>query len=71
MKTVEIRKLTTPELYSRLDETREELFKLRFQYATGQLADTSRLNVTRKTIARILTIVRERELEEYTEAEEG
>ena len=71
MKTVEIRKLTTPELYSRLDETREELFKLRFQYATGQLVDTSRLNVTRKTTARILTIIRERELEEYTEAEEG
>lgn len=71
MKTVEIRKLTTPELYSRLDETREELFKLRFQYATGQLVDASQLNVTRKTIARILTIIRERELEEYTEAEEG
>jgi large subunit ribosomal protein L29 len=62
MKISEIRALTTEELNGKLEDTREELFKLRFQYATGQLTDMSRLSITRRTIGRMMTVLREREL---------
>jgi large subunit ribosomal protein L29 len=62
MKIKEIRALTTEEIYGKLDDTREELFKLRFQFATGQLTDYSRLPAMRREVARLETVLREREL---------
>ncbi len=61
-KSSPLRELTDADLASRLAETREELFNLRFQHATGQLDNTTRLNVLRKDIARINTLLREREI---------
>lgn len=57
----DIRNLSTDELKSRLNDTRQELMNLRFQLATGELTDHSRLEHTRRLIARMLTILRERE----------
>jgi len=64
MKAAEIRKLSTEEIEARLDEARHELMNLRFQKVTGELVDTNALRRTRRLIARYLTILRERELEE-------
>jgi large subunit ribosomal protein L29 len=58
----ELRELSDTDLETRLAETRQELFNLRFQHATGQLDNTTRLNVLRKDIARINTLLREREI---------
>jgi large subunit ribosomal protein L29 len=58
----EIRALQTPEIESKLDDAREEQFKLRFQFRSGQLTDYTRLRAGRRTIARLLTVLREREL---------
>ncbi len=58
----EIRDLADEELVSRLGEAKEELFNLRFQVATGQLDNNRRLRTVRHDIARIYTIMREREL---------
>jgi len=58
----ELRALTTEELGLKLSEAKAELFNLRFQAATGQLENHGRLTAVRKEIARIYTIVREREL---------
>lgn len=58
----EFRELTEEELLDKLKESKEELFNLRFQLATGQLTANSSLAKVRKTIARIYTILREREL---------
>ncbi len=58
----EIRALSTPEVEAKLDDAREELFKLRFQFKAGQLTDYSRLRATRRTIARMETVLREREI---------
>ena len=58
----EIRDLADEELVSRLGEAKEELFNLRFQVATGQLDNNRRLQTVRRDIARIYTIMREREL---------
>jgi large subunit ribosomal protein L29 len=66
--TKDIRNMSTPELETKLDNTREELFKLRFQFKTGQLTDYSRLSVTRRTIAQLATVLRERELAEQMRA---
>ena len=62
MKTDEIRALSPGEIQSRLDDAREEYFKLRFQFSGGQLTDTSRLKIARREIARLATILREHEL---------
>jgi large subunit ribosomal protein L29 len=62
MKAHELRPLTASELYTRLDEGYQELFNLRFQRATGQLTNTARKGQVRREIARIKTILREREL---------
>ncbi|CAM4184149.1 50S ribosomal protein L29 [Lacicoccus alkaliphilus] len=64
MKAKEIRDLTTSEIEENVKELKEELFNLRFQLATGQLENTARIKEVRKTIARLKTTVRERELEE-------
>jgi large subunit ribosomal protein L29 len=60
--TEQLRALTTDELAIKLREGKEELFNLRFQAATGQLESHGRLTAVRKEIARIYTILREREL---------
>ncbi|MBA2615710.1 MAG: 50S ribosomal protein L29 [Actinobacteria bacterium] len=61
MRTRELRELSDDELKRRLAETREELFNLRFQDATGALENTARLGLTKRDIARILGIQAERE----------
>jgi large subunit ribosomal protein L29 len=58
----ELRQLGEEELVGKLREAKEELFNLRFQAATGQLENNSRLKTVRKDIARIYTLMREREL---------
>jgi large subunit ribosomal protein L29 len=62
MQAHELRELTEEELRLRLQETRRELFNLRQQWYAGSLEDHNRLRAVRKDIARILTILREREL---------
>ena len=71
MKTAEIRALSTDEIASRLDEARDNYFKLRFQFATGQLTDHSQMKIARKEIARLATILRERELAAELEGSEA
>jgi large subunit ribosomal protein L29 len=61
-KTAEMRELHDDELETRLREAKEELFNLRFQMATGQLDNNRRLRAVRHDIARIYTILHEREL---------
>ncbi len=68
MNTIEIRNLTTAEIKVKLDETYKEMFNLRFQEARRQLKDQSRLRQVRRDIARLKTILRERELEAGQEA---
>ncbi len=58
----DLRELENDELETRLHESKEELFNLRFQVATGQLENNKRLKAVRSDIARIYTILREREL---------
>ena len=58
----ELRELTATDLVDRLKESKEELFNLRFQMATGQLDNNRRLRTVRREIARIYTVMREREL---------
>ncbi len=58
----DLRALADDELVTRLREAKEELFNLRFQGATGQLDNNRRLQVVRRGIARIYTVMREREL---------
>jgi large subunit ribosomal protein L29 len=57
----ELRDLSDDELGDRLNERRKELFNLRFQSVTGALENSARLKVTKREIARILTVVNERE----------
>jgi large subunit ribosomal protein L29 len=59
---VELRGLEDDELITKLRESKEELFNLRFQTATGQLENNKRLQTVRHDIARIYTVMREREL---------
>lgn len=61
-KATELRELGDEELLGKLREAKEELFNLRFQAATGQLENHGRLRAVRKDIARIYTLMREREL---------
>lgn len=63
MKIAEIRALSTDALIAKLNDSREELMKLRFQQAAGSLTDTSRLLHTRRDIARMSTVLAEREAE--------
>ena len=58
----ELRELNDEELIEKLREAKEELFNLRFQVATGQLSNNRRLRLVRQEIARIYTVLREREL---------
>jgi len=62
-KAAELRELSDEQLLERAESAREELFNLRFQLATGQLDDASTIKKTRHEIARIATVLRERNLE--------
>lgn len=62
MRASELRDKTDAELAGDLDDAYQEMFNLRFQKASGQLANTARMNEVRKNIARIKTVLREREL---------
>jgi len=64
MKANEIRQMTAQELDNRLTELKTELFNLRFQLATGQLDNPMRIKAVRKDIARVKTIIKERELKQ-------
>jgi large subunit ribosomal protein L29 len=69
VRTGELRELPEDELHTRLDSAKEELFNLRFQLATGQLDNPMRIKEVRHSIARIMTVLTEREL--VTEPEEA
>lgn len=62
MKAKEVRDLTTAEIEQNVKSLKEELFNLRFQLATGQLENTARIREVKKSIARMKTVVRQREL---------
>ena len=61
MKAKELKNLSVEELTRKLDELKKDLFMLRMQHATNQLDDPMRLNAVKKDIARIKTIIREKE----------
>ena len=69
MKSAEIRALSTEAIQARLNEAKEELMNLRFQQATGELTDYTRVRYTRRTIARLSTILNERMQTGLTEGE--
>ncbi len=64
MKVNEIRELTTEEINTKLFEAKQELFNLRFQQATGNLEKPSRIRDLRHTVARMKTVLKERESNE-------
>jgi large subunit ribosomal protein L29 len=70
-RAAEIRQMTTPELAEVINDAKQEMFNLRFQWASGQLEDATRIKQLRKDIARLLTIQRERELAAALIREEG
>jgi large subunit ribosomal protein L29 len=63
VKVTEIRTLTTESLKEKINESHRELFNLRFRLATKQLANHREINSVKKRIARIQTVIRERELQ--------
>ncbi len=67
MKVKEIRDLTTEQIVAKIKENKEELFNLRFQQATGNLEKPSRIRDLRHDVARLNTVLRERELKEEVE----
>jgi ribosomal protein L29 len=62
MKTKELHEMTVEELNTKLKELSEELFNLRFRHAIGQLENSASLNTCKKDIAKVKTILRQREL---------
>ena len=64
MTNKEIRELSNEEILSKIEESKEELFNLRFQQATGTLEKPSRIRDLRHTVARLKTVLREREISE-------
>ena len=71
MQAVEIRNLGVADIQKRLEDAREEYFNLRFQRASGQLEDYTQIRVVRRNIARLLTILREREIAALIGGSEG
>ena len=63
MNVAEVRELDVEELQQRVTQTRRELFNLRFQHATGQLENTGQLKEVRKNIARLLTVLNQKQRE--------
>jgi large subunit ribosomal protein L29 len=70
-KAVELRQLDDDALEEKLREAKEELFNLRFQAATGQLESHGRLKQVRREVARVYTVLRERELGITTQVDAG
>ena len=62
MKTKEVHEMTVEELNTKLKELKEELFNLRFRHAIGQLENSASLKTCKKDIAKVMTILREREI---------
>ncbi|MCC7208529.1 MAG: 50S ribosomal protein L29 [Anaerolineae bacterium] len=71
MRAKEIRQMDSSELANLLETKREELFKLRLNWAAGSLEDPNQMTVLRKDIARMLTVLHERELARQIVGEEG
>ena len=69
MNSAEIRELSTEEIKTQIDDSRQELMNFRFQMAVGSLKDYTRVRYTRRMIARLITIVKQRELTENQEGE--
>ncbi len=67
MKAYDVRNMTEIELHKKLKDYRSELFNLRFQSITGQLGNPKRISLVKKDIARIKTILREKELSGHSE----
>ena len=70
-KAAELRDLPDDELVVRIESAKEELFNLRFQLATGQLDNPARMKQVRHEVARIATVLREREIEQELDAIAG
>ncbi len=70
-KTSELREMDDDELFTKLTEAKQELFNLRFQHVTGQQDNYARLGQVRKDVARINTLLREREIAAAEAAEGG
>lgn len=68
MKIKDIRALSTEEIQTQLHDSKEELMRLRFQQSTGELTDHTRLRQTRRTVARLYTVLNERERNPESEA---
>jgi len=62
MKAFEIRNLTDQEIQTKLEETYEEMFNLRFQHAIGQAKDSNRVNLLKRDVARMKTVLNERKV---------
>ena len=69
MEIAEIREMSIEDIQEELDESREELMRLRFQQTTGELTDHNLMKFTRRKIARLLTVLKERESEQESEGE--
>ena len=70
MKADELRALNATELADKLDEAKEELFNLRFQLATNQLDNTTRIRQVRREIARVKTVIRQQEIAAWSRLHE-
>lgn len=70
MKAVELREMTYNELVEKLGESKEELFNLRFQLATNQLDNTTRIRQVKKEIARIRTVMSQQEISAWEQLQE-
>jgi len=66
MKASEIRALSKEEKRRQLDDLKEELFNLRFQHEIGQLENSQKMKQTKRKIARVITIIKESEIEQRT-----
>ncbi len=71
MKAIELRRMKDEELLEQLDDFYQELFNLRFQKVAARMTNTSRPRQIRRDIARIKTILREREIEQFEQEREG
>jgi large subunit ribosomal protein L29 len=65
VKSTDLRDLSYEELKTKLAESKQELFNLRFQVATNQLDNTARIETVRREVARIATVMREQEIEAF------
>ena len=71
MNAIDLRRMSNDELGEALVGAKEELFNLRFQIATNQLDNTTRVRVVKKDIARLYTVIREQEIAEFNRLQEG